>query len=120
MRRSRVEDVLDVLREIRKHFARVGGHRAVEDLRTHGIDIVARQELGKGRFRNHESATKSIHDACTRRLTKIQHVGELDYAVHEWLAGTSERLRAAVTYEVRSDRELSLVKHFFGVPSLDP
>ena len=115
MPRSRVEDVLDVLNEMRYHFFRSGGSARVETLRQDAIELVARRELQSGRFKNRDSAEKSIHDACTRRLEQIQTIYDFDRTAAEWLTGQSNELRRAVASEIRTDRELLLAASFFGI-----
>lgn len=61
--RPRIDDILNVLQEIRSvdHAGRSG--RSVKDVRLQAVQKVAKAELAKGRFKNWDSAEKSIHDA---------------------------------------------------------
>lgn len=119
MQRSRVEDVLDVLNEIRYYFFRSGGNADVEILRKNAIETVAGRELQSGRFKDRDSAEKSIHDACTRRLEDIEYIDEFDRAVAEWLNGKSSTLREAIGDEIRSRHERLLAANFFGIDNKD-
>lgn len=115
MQSSRVEDVLDVLNEIRYYFFRSGGNANIEKLRKDAIETVASRELLSGRFKNRDSAEKSIHDACARRLENIEYIDEFDRAVTEWLTGKSSTLKEAISGEIRSRCERLLAANFFGI-----
>lgn len=113
MSRSRIEDILDVMKEMRKKFSNLGGSHQMGRLRQESIKQVAHRELQSGRFKNRDSAEKSIHDACTRRLRKIEDTYNFEHAVKEWLYGNPEKIRKAIELEIRSNREKLLVSNFF-------
>lgn len=89
-----VEDVFDVVREI--HHSSSGerlGQKMVK-LRRKAIRSVANRELERHRFANFDSAYKSIHDACSRRLKpSVRIISEFDIAVEQWLSGNPEPLK---------------------------
>jgi hypothetical protein len=70
LQRSRVEDVLAVLREVVAYNRGLPGQR-VDSARREAVVTVAESELRRHRFANRNSALKSIHDACARRLKPI-------------------------------------------------
>lgn len=113
MSRSRIEDILDVLNEMRNRFSNLGGSTQMGSLRQEAIKVVARRELQSGRFKNRDSAEKSIHDACTRRLRKIENTYNFEHAVKEWLHGIPDKIKNAIEFEIRTNREQSLVSNFF-------
>lgn len=84
MRRPVIEDVLDVLQEIRKAHSVHGSRKLTSTLRREAVKTVALRELDQ-RFCSRESAEKSIYDACSRRL-KLGIAG-FDAAVGRWLSG---------------------------------
>jgi hypothetical protein len=90
--RPRIEDVLDVLREIRSVDSEGRSGRSVKNVRLQAVQKVAKAELAKGRFKNWDSAEKSIHDACTRRLNLSAE--EFDALVKRWLSGQPEGLQS--------------------------
>ena len=92
--RSHIEDVLDVLREIRSVDSAGRSGRSVKDVPLQAVQKVAKAELVKGRFKNWDSAEKSIHDACTRRLQKNLSAEEFDALVKRWLSGQPEGLQS--------------------------
>jgi hypothetical protein len=71
------------------------------------VQKVARTELAKGRFKNWDSAEKSIHDACTRRLNLT--VGGFDALVKSWLSGEPEDLQALLIRRV-DGRNMAMVE----------
>lgn len=85
-----IEDVLHVLREILTAWSARGSGRSISDLRLQAIRKLAIRELAGHRFKNYDSAERSIHDACTRRLGLS--APEFDARVHRWLSGDSSEL----------------------------
>ena len=83
--RPLIEDVLDVLQEIHAAYTPNTSGGSVSALRQQAVRTVAARELAGHRFKNRDSAEKSIHDACTRRLNLA--VSEFDALVHGWLSG---------------------------------
>jgi len=92
--RPLIDDVLEVLREILSADSRAGSGRSIKDVRLQAVQKVAKAELAKGRFKNWDSAEKSIHDACTRRLQKNLSAEEFDALVKRWLSGQPEGLKS--------------------------
>jgi hypothetical protein len=84
LRRPVIEDVLDVLQEIRKAHAMHGASKSTSTLRREAVKAVAWRELDQ-RFGSRESAEKSIYDACSRRLQLA--IAGFDVAVGRWLSG---------------------------------
>jgi hypothetical protein len=89
--RPLIEDVLDVLREILTAYSASGSGRSVSDVRLEAVRKVATRELAGHRFKNHDSAERSIHDACTRRL-KLS-APAFDARVNRWLSGDPGELQ---------------------------
>lgn len=92
--RPHIEDVLDVLREIRSVDSEGKSGRSVMDLRLRAVQKVAKAELAKGRYKNWDSAEKTIHEACTRRLQKTLSAKGFDALVKNWLSGQPEGLQS--------------------------
>jgi hypothetical protein len=92
--RPRIEDVLDVLREIRSEDSAGRSGCSVKDVRLQAVQKGAKAELAKGRFKNWDSAEKSIRDACTRRLQENLSAEEFDELVKRWLSGQPEGLQS--------------------------
>lgn len=119
--RSRIEDVLNVLRTIRAEndrdaprspdVAKFGRNRtrverelslnvdAATVLRKKAVRLVADRERADGRFANEDSAQKSIKDACSRRLGRLT-TREFDRVVAAWLSGNPEQLHSVLRHVV--------------------
>jgi hypothetical protein len=92
--RSHIEDVLDVLREIRSVDSEGRAGRSVGDVRLQAVQKVAKAEFDKGRYKNWDSAEKTIHEACTRRLQENLSAKGFDALVKNWLSGQPEGLQS--------------------------
>lgn len=90
--RPLIEDVLDVLREILTVYSASGSGCSVSDVRLEAVRKVATRELAGHRFKNRDSAERSIHDACTRRL-KLS-APAFDARVNRWLSGDPVELHS--------------------------
>jgi HNH endonuclease len=90
--RPLIEDVLDVLQEILTAYSAIGSGRSLPTIRQQAVQTVAARELAGHRFKNRDSAEKSIHDACARRLNL--RVSKFDALVSDWLSGHPEDLQS--------------------------
>lgn len=90
--RPLIEDVLDVLREILTAYSASGSGCSVAGVRLDAVRKVAARELAGHRFKNYDSAERSIHDACTRRL-KLS-APAFDARVKRWLSGDPGELQS--------------------------
>lgn len=98
-----MEDVLDVLGEILTAWSARGSGSSVSDVRLQAVRKVAIRELAGQRFKNYDSAERSIHDACTRRLGLSAPA--FDARVHRWLSGDPSELQSllrSVSGDVKS------------------
>ena len=89
--RDRVSDILAVLTAMKNEFRRTRNYRNTTDLRKEAVMEVAETELRAGRFHNQDSALKSIHDACARRLEGS--IKEFDTLADKWLRQNSTELQ---------------------------
>lgn len=111
MQRPVIEDVLDVLQEIRKAQSASRGGQTATQLRQTAVSAVSARELGKARFANEASAIHSIQDACSRRLGGI--IADFDRAVDRFLSGDSTQLKAMLESAQRdSDQQLAIERFF--------
>ncbi len=92
--RPLIEDVLDILREILTAYSVSGSGRFVSGVRLEAVRKVATRELAAHRFKNYDSAERSFHDACTRRL-KLS-APAFDARVNRWLSGDPGELRSVL------------------------
>ncbi|ULA60743.1 MAG: hypothetical protein LZF60_270069 [Nitrospira sp.] len=83
------EEVLDVLREILTAYSASASKHSASDVPLEAVRKVATRELAAHRFSNYDSAERSIHDACTRRLRL--NAEAFDERVVRWLSGDLRR-----------------------------
>lgn len=88
------EDVAEVMKIFRLITAGKNIENIVSttDFRRMAIQEVADREFKKGRFKNTDSAEKSIHDACSRRIGI--HANDFDEALKQWLLGNNAILKS--------------------------
>jgi hypothetical protein len=111
--RSRFEDILDVLQTIR---AAEDPAAAPRDLRLKAMQSVAAREFApRDRFRNQESAYRSIRDACTRRFLRLS-MPEFDNRIAAWLAGNPEELYSVLRKIDGYDDNRIAVEALLGAP----
>ena len=89
-----LDDFLDVLFAVRKEAGKAGTNWT--QLRQTAIDTVARRWLDRERYKNLDSARKTIHDACVRRQPDIRNAAALDNIIGHWLMGDSGPLKKAL------------------------
>ncbi len=95
LRRSYIEDVLEVLHEIQNTPSWKKKDHHISSTRKKAVQKVAMRELDQGRFTNFNSADRSIHDACTRRLNV--NTNEFDTAIGQWQLGRPESLNSILS-----------------------
>jgi hypothetical protein len=84
--KDKVTDVMAVLRSIRSEFKKQNANRNTTELRKEAVRLVAESELRAKRYRNADSAHKTVHDACARRLwPKVAGIVDFDSLVDQWL-----------------------------------
>ncbi len=105
LHRTYLEDVFDVILEIQNNF-KENGSQKISNLRRKAVRLVAHRELGRNRFSNFDSAEKSIHDACSRRLKpSVRDIGDFDVAVEQWLSGNPENLKSILATKMENKRQ---------------
>ena len=112
MQRPVIEDVLDVLQEIRKAQSISRAGQTATQLRQTAVSAVSARELGKGRFANEASAVHSIQDACSRGLGG--QIADFDRAVDRFLGGDSTQLKAMLASAQRDSDQQHAIEHFFS------
>jgi hypothetical protein len=81
--KNRVNDVIAVLSITRVKFNRKTYYRNSTELRKEAVKEVAEFELRIKRYKNEDSALKTIHDACARRLKPdIKTIKDFDELVN--------------------------------------
>ena len=114
------DDVLDVLSAISEQLARTAQVLNIYELRRNAIRSVADSWLKRQRFKNRNSAEKSIHDACVRRLSPaIPSVRKFDSLIEQWINGKANSLREALEPSAASPEQrqrLTQILDSVGLP----
>lgn len=117
-RNDKVSDVLSILAIMRNEFNSRSSHYNCKELRKKIVKGLAKAEDERRpikRFRNFDSAQKSIHDACARRLKpEVDNIKDFDSLVDQWLRQDSMRLKDILVKHSESRSQRSMVADFFG------
>jgi hypothetical protein len=108
--KDKVSDVIAVLAVMRKEFGR--RPRNTSELRKEAVTDVAETGLRAGRFLNQDSASKSIHDACARRLGLT--ITAFDRIADRWLRQNSNGLKDTLIRHSDGSSQRVAVISFFG------
>lgn len=114
-RNEKVSDVVAVLAIMRNEFNSRSSHCNCTELRKETVKGLAENELLQNRYKNQDSAQKSIHDACARRLKpEVDNIRDFDRLVDQWLRQNSMRLKDILVKHSGSRSQRSMVADFFG------
>ena len=112
---DKVRDVIAVLTIIRNDFRSASSYRDVTELRRDAVKEVAETELRSKRYKNQDSAEKTIHDACARRLKPdVGNISDFDRLVDQWLRHDSMVLRGILLRQTEYHTQSNPVADFFG------
>jgi hypothetical protein len=116
-RDDKVADVLAVLTVIRDGFKSGLYGRDSTELRKSAVMKVGESELKARRYKNMDSAFKTIHDACARRLKPdVTSIAHFDTLVDQWLFRNSTELERIIIGHSKSIAQRAEVTRFFGEP----
>jgi len=110
-RNDKVSDVMAVLKVMKKGFKRTSNYCDFTELRRKAVKDVAETEYSKGRFMNQDSARKTIHDACARRLK--HNIADFDRLTEQWLRQNSMQLKDILLRHSKSPSQCAEVTKFF-------
>ncbi len=115
-RNDKVSDVIKVLSAMRREYNKTSRYRNTSVLRMEAVRYVAETELLKKRYKNQDSALKTIHDACARRLKpEIRDIKDFDRFANQWIRhGDSINLKDILLGHSNSRSQRALVVDFFG------
>jgi hypothetical protein len=111
-KRDKISDVIAVLNVMREQFGRTRNYRKTTELRKDAVNEIAEAELRSGRFKDQDSASKSIHDACSRRLGS--HIRDFDRLADEWLRQNSKELKNVLLSNSDGSSQRNMVIDFFS------
>ena len=111
--RDKIDDVLLVLKEIFNEVEGSIGNIKATEIRRRVVNSVARTELAKNdRFKDFDSAKKSIHDACVRRL-RIHTVSKFDKLIELWINQNSSQLQDILIGLATNKVQKNMILDFF-------
>jgi hypothetical protein len=107
-------DIVMIAMEARRLRSESPSFAPVDELRQSAIRAFAETEYQRGRFKTLDSALKTLHDACVRRLSpEVSSVAEFDELLGEWLSGRSDRLAKVLVQHARTQAHRELIRAFF-------
>lgn len=113
-RNDKVSDVLAILEIMRSEFKSRSNNYNITELRKETVKSIVEKELRYKRYKNQDSAEKSIHDACARRLKPdVDNIKDFDRLVDQWLRQNSMRLKDILMKHIESCSQQSIVADFF-------
>ena len=113
-RDDKVTDVLAVLTAMINSFKSGLYGRDCTELRKNAVNEVATSELRMGRYKNMNSAYKTIHDALARRLkSEVANIKHFDRLADQWLFRNSNELETILINHSQSVAQRAEVAHFF-------
>ena len=114
-RDDKVLDVIAVLTIMRNEYKKRPNYRNTTELRKEAVNYIAEQELHSRRYKNQNSAVKTIHDACARRLKPdIENIVSFDHFADLWLRNNSMLLKNILLKHSDTQLERIAVKGFFN------
>ena len=115
-RNDKVSNVMAVLKVMRRESKRTSNYCDFTELRRKAVKDVAETEYSKGRYKNQDSAQKTIHDACARRLK--HSIADFDRLTKQWLRQNSMQLKDILLEHSKSCSQRAEVTIFFEDLSL--
>ena len=114
-RNDKVSDVISVLAVMRDEFNRTPRYRNTTELRKDAVNEIAESELLAKRYKNQDSASKTIHDACAHRLRPdVGCMRDFDELADEWLRRKSMILKDILLKHSDSQSQRIVVSSFFA------
>jgi len=112
--KDKVSDVLAVLAIMRKEIKKASYYRDTTELRKEAVQEIAEVELRANRYKNMDSAVKTIHDACARRLRPdVDNIADFDRIADACLRHNSSKLKDILFRHSESFSQRASVNEFF-------
>ena len=113
-RNDKVSDVVAVLAAVRDEFRKRSSYINSTELRKDAVKALAENELRARRYKNQDSALKTIHDACARRLKpEVDNIRDFDMLVDQWLRRKAVRLKEILLKHSENRSQRAMVANFF-------
>jgi hypothetical protein len=112
--KDKVSDVLAVLALMKWEIKKTSYYRDARDLRLEAVKEVAENEFRANRYKNLNSAFKTIHDACARRLRPdVGNITDFDRIANQCLRHNSTELRDILLRHSANYSQKVAVNNFF-------
>ena len=112
--KDKVSDVLAVLAIMNKEIKKASHYRDIKEFRMEAVQEIAEIELRANRYKNRDSALKTIHDACARRLRPdVQNIAVFDRLADQCLRRNSTILKDILLRHSDSYSQKAAVNEFF-------
>lgn len=119
VRDDKVTDVIAVLTLMKNEYRRESNNHTSTALRIDAVKSIAQAKFQSKRFKNFNSAQKSIHDACARRLKPdVADIAAFDELADLWLRDKSMRLKNILMQHANGVSRLGEVNAFFDNKTL--
>lgn len=110
-------DLVMIAAEARQQKKKARSFVATADLRMDAIRALAERDHKSGRFKNLDSAEKTLHDACTKRLKPdIRSIEDFDRLLERWLRGDGRPISQVLKRHARNEQHRGLIRVFFEEP----
>jgi hypothetical protein len=107
-------DIVMVAMEAKAQRKKARAFVPTDELRRDAVRAYAEQEYRKKRFKTMDSAEKSIHDACSRRLKPdVTSIDDFDRLLEGWLKKGSRSLAQVLYRHAKTQEQRELVRVFF-------
>ena len=113
-RRDKIFDILSILDCMSKSSKAVTTFIDIKELRIQAVKEIANAEFLKERYKNMDSAYKTVSDACRRRLNPdINGVDVFDRLADKWLHHNSSDLKEILLKHSKYYYQRDAVHDFF-------
>lgn len=86
----------------------------IDEIRRDAIHKVAEDQFRGGRYKSLESAEKTLHDACVKRLKpEVNSIEEFDALLEKWIRKGSTDLADALKRKATHPAQRELIRVFF-------
>ncbi|SHI77874.1 hypothetical protein SAMN02745216_00486 [Desulfatibacillum alkenivorans DSM 16219] len=111
--KDKVSDIISVLMVMKHEFGKKP-YSDTSELRRDAVKEFAEREFRAGRYVSMNSAEKTVHDACARRLKPdVNGIKEFDEIADQWLHDESMRMAEILLNHSEDRSQLATVVVFF-------
>lgn len=117
---DKLVDIVMVAMEAKAQRKKARAFVPTDELRRDAVRAYAEREHRSQRFKSMDSAEKSIHDACSRRLKPdVSSIDDFDRLLEGWLKKGSRSLAQVLYRHAKTHQQRELVRAFFDSSAED-